>query len=184
MKAGSLRRLDLSNSELPLEQVRDYLTARFEARFEVHPRVFEDVVASVFRDQGYEARVTAYSNDGGIDVILEYGKESTIGVQVKRYKEKITVAQIRELTGALVIGGHAKGIFVTTSEFQSGAFSTAAASAYRGFPIELVDAPRFFEELKIAQLSGTRELFDKKPWGEIPSWPDLSSHPDALNPRR
>jgi len=166
--AGVLKRLDLTDTSVAIQQVRDYLTAKYESRFDVHPQAFEAVVASVFRDHGYEADVTSYSGDGGIDAILSKGT-STIGVQVKRYKEanRISVAQIRELTGALVIGGYTKGIFVTTSEFQSGADATAAASAANGYPIELVDAPRFYDALKIAQLSSLRELVDRKPWGEI-----------------
>jgi len=57
------------------------------------PRV---TVASVFRDCGFHARVTSYSGDGGIEVILERGDE-TIGVQVKRYKSAIDAEQIRSL---------------------------------------------------------------------------------------
>ena len=119
----------------------------------INPRTFEKVVASIFKDHGYLARVTAYSGDGGIDVILEGKDGDLIGVQVKRYKNKISVAQIRELTGALVLNGITKGIFVTTSEFQSGVYSIAKQSTERGYPIELIDATSFLQELKIAQLS-------------------------------
>jgi restriction system protein len=166
VKIGSLKKLDLSDVTIPIQEVRDYLTANFESRFELHPRKFEEVVGSVFADRGYSVRVTAYSGDGGIDVILD-AENSTIGIQVKRYKHKIGVNQIRELTGALVIGGHTRGIFVTTSEFQSGAIATANASGVRGYPIELIDAPRFYEALMIAQLSGVRHVADLKPWGPV-----------------
>jgi restriction system protein len=169
IKMGSLRRLDLSDITIPLAEARKYLMARFESRYDIHPRLFEDVVGSVFADHGYKARVTAYSGDGGIDVILDAGG-STVGVQVKRYKEKIGVDQIRELTGALVIGGHTRGIFVTTSEFQAGAAATASASGARGYPIELINARRFYEALKIAQLSGTRDVSNLKPWSSVPEY--------------
>jgi restriction system protein len=170
IRRGILKSLDLASADNPANEVRDYLTARFESRFQVHPRVFEEVVGSVFRDHGYRVRVTAYSGDDGIDVILDGDAGTTIGVQVKRYKERISVAQIRELTGALVIGGHTKGIFVTTSEFQSGAERTANLSQIRGFPIELMDAEKFYDALKIAQLSSIREISAKKPWGNVPEW--------------
>jgi restriction system protein len=92
--------------------------------------------------------VTGYSNDGGIDVILE--KESKqIGVQVKRYKNKIKVDQIRELTGALFLSGIPKGIFVTTSDFQSGANKLVQKSHDRGIPIELINSKRFYDILKL-----------------------------------
>jgi restriction system protein len=170
IRMGTLKNLDLADAEIPLGDVRDYLTAHYESRFNVNPQIFEEVVASVFRDHGYIAYATAYSGDGGIDVILQDSDFTTIGVQVKRYKNRISVAQIRELTGALVIGGHTRGVFVTTSEFQSGAATTVLASKERGYPIELIDAHGFFEKLKIAQLSGTREVADRKPWGMVRSW--------------
>jgi restriction system protein len=150
--AGALKELDLTDIEQPLQDIRNYLALRYEKRFELHPRLFEETVASVFRDRGFHARVTSYSGDGGIDVILERGGE-TIGVQVKRYKNVISAEQIRSLAGALFIGGYTKGVFVTTSRFQPGSGRTSALAGARGMPIELLDAPRFFEELKIAQRS-------------------------------
>lgn len=170
VKHGILKALDLSDLKIPLEEVRSYLAAHFEARFDLHPRAFEEVVASVFRDQGYSALVTAYSGDGGIDVIMEGPEGKTIGVQVKRYKSRISVEQIRELTGALVIGGYTKGIFVTTSGFQAGVEETVKRSESRGYPIELYDAERFYGALKIAQVSSSRQIFDHKPWGETRKW--------------
>lgn len=148
--AGILRELDLTDIKQPLNDVRDYLTLRYEKRFELHPRVFEKTVASIFRDRGFNTRVTSYSGDGGIDVILERSGE-TIGVQVKRYKNAISAEQIRALAGALFIGGYTKGVFVTTSRFQPGGNEVTTLAQARGMAIELLDAPRFLEELKIAQ---------------------------------
>ncbi len=170
IKFASLRTLDLTDKSIPIGDIRAYLTARYESRFEVHPRVFEEVVASVFRDHGFKARATAYSGDGGIDVVLDGPNGSTIGVQVKRYKNRIAVDQIRELTGALVIEGHTRGIFVTTSEFQAGASATARRSAERGYPIELQDASAFLEALEIAQVASAREIVERKPWGVARKW--------------
>ncbi|WP_158244292.1 restriction endonuclease [Trinickia dabaoshanensis] len=150
--AGSLRELDLTDIQHPLQDVRDYLTIRYDKRFELHPRLFEETVASVFRDRGFLPRVTSYSGDGGIDVILERPGER-IGVQVKRYKNAISAEQIRSLAGALLIGGYTKGVFVTTSRYQPGATEVTALASARGMAIKLLDAPRFFDELKIAQRS-------------------------------
>ncbi len=170
IKFGSLKCLDLMDVGIPLADVRDYLIAKYDARFAIHPRIFEEVVASVFRDHGFEATATAYSGDGGIDVVLADEAGHTVGVQVKRYKNTINVDQIRELTGALVIAGHTKGIFVTTSKFASGASDTARRSEFRGYPIELVDAPQFYQKLMAAQLSSIRELASLKPWGVVMKW--------------
>jgi restriction system protein len=157
---GSLRELDLPNLDLPLEEIRSYLAARYASRFHVHPRAFEEIVASVFRDLGYGARVTAYSGDDGLDVLLDGPSDVLIGVQVKRYRNSIEVEQIRSLTGALVLGGLTRGIFVTTSTFQKGAEDTAERVATRGYQIELMNADRFYDALKIAQRSRYQEKND------------------------
>src|SRR5882672_123650 len=68
--AAVLRDLDLTDLSLPIEEVRSYLAAKYESRFGVHPRLLELTVASVFKDHGHRAEATAYSNDGGIDVLV------------------------------------------------------------------------------------------------------------------
>lgn len=148
---AQLRTLSLSDISTPAEQVRQYLLAKYDARFDVHPKTFEDVVAGVFRDLGYDAEATAYQGDGGIDVILRTPGNETVGVQAKRYKNAIQVEQIRALAGALLLNDHPRGIFVTTSSYQSGAHSAARGFGARGLPIELIDAERFYDALKLSQ---------------------------------
>ena len=93
--------------------------------------------------------MTAYSHDGGIDVILADG-ETRIGVQIKRWRNRIEAEQIRSQMGAMVQAGLTRGMFVTTS-FRSGAFKTADRYTSLGTPITLVDAPRFFDALGFSQ---------------------------------
>ena len=64
--------------------------------------------------------------------------------------------------GALVLEGHTRGIFVTTSDFQSGAADVAARSAARGIPIELVNAERFLEMLHV---TARQPYADPEDWG-------------------
>ena len=138
---------------LPIEDVSDYLLAKYEERFLMSPRLFEETVAAAFRNAGYYARTTAYQNDGGIDVILDGKDNKTIGVQVKRYKNSIKVSQIREFAGALIENDMTKGIFVTTSKFQSGAYKSVSNFAERGIGIELLDSERFYDALKIKHIN-------------------------------
>jgi restriction system protein len=149
-KAASLRELDLTDISQPIAEVRRYLLAKYDARFNVHPRLFEETVASVFRDLGYDTQVTGYSGDGGIDVVLR-GQADTIGVQVKRYRSTIKVEQIRSLAGALMLAGITAGVFVTTSSFQAGAPRTVARYRDRGMRIDLVNADAFFAALGFVQ---------------------------------
>lgn len=156
-----LKQLDLGDINTPVAEVRDFLMRRYEARFQLNPQLFERTVASVFGHLGYQATATAYSGDDGVDVILEGPSGDTIGVQVKRYKNRIGVDQIRELAGALVLAGMTKGIFVTTSDYQSGAYSTVDRyERLRGMRIELLNAERFFDQLKLAQRNRFLSLQD------------------------
>jgi len=152
---GVLKNLNLADISTPLNEVRDYLQARYSDRHLIHPRLFEETVASVFRGIGYVSETTVYTGDGGIDVVLGNGVER-VGVQVKRYRNAIEAEQIRSFLGAMVNRGYTKGIYVTTSRFRSGAQDEADTAAERGFPIELIDADKFYRALGIAQGTLTR----------------------------
>jgi restriction system protein len=172
--AGILLELDVSDQSIPLSEIRSYLAAKYDSRFEIPPQKFEEVVVSVFRDIGYSTQAVGRTGDGGIDAIFEGPSGTWTGIQVKRYRNKIKVEQIRALLGALVLKGYTRGMFVTTGEFQSGAFRTAEIAAKRGVPIELIDAPRFFEALKIAQREKYRSSAD-------PTAPFFNAHMLSLD---
>lgn len=149
--SGKLKTFDLTDVNQPISEVKNFLTAKYDSRFFVNPKLFEEVVASVFKEIGYDVNVTGYSNDGGIDVVLENGQNDKIGVQVKRYKNKIKVEQIRAFAGALILSNFTKGIFVTTSDFQPGAIKASQSFTMKTLLIELVNASKFYDALKISQ---------------------------------
>ena len=154
----------------PLAEIDDddsIETARIEllrnwgrAKGVVDPRKLEEIVAGVFRSFGYHASATAYSNDGGIDVVLEHeGKKH--GVQVKRYKSSIVVEEIRSFAGALLLNGLPSGVFVTTSDYQRGCHTAVKGYEELGMPTELVNGQRFFQALELKR----REPYEK--WTEL-----------------
>lgn len=145
---GSLKQFEPNNISVPINEIEQYLTARYDARFTVHPKLFEDVSASIFRNLGYSAIVTGFTHDGGIDIVLEKDNKQ-IGVQVKRYKNKIEVEQIRSFGGALILSGYLEGVFVSTSDFRKGAIQAAENFTKKGLPIKLINADRFYDALKI-----------------------------------
>jgi len=149
--SGVLKNLQVDDLNTPIDEIANYLTARYNSRFSVHPRLFEAVVGSVCKAMGYQVHVTGYTNDGGIDVVLENSSMGSIGIQVKRYKNKIRVEQIRAFAGALLLSGHKRGIFVTTSDFQPGAYLAAGRYSIQTIPIELINAERFYDALKLTQ---------------------------------
>lgn len=140
-------------------EIKKYLRTHYRDRLGIHPRIFEEIVASVFRDLGFSAVVTGYSNDGGLDIILERAGQR-MGVQVKRYKHAVKIEQLRSLAGALVLEGITKGIFVTTSGFQRGAAATRRRLAGRGYEVELVNARRFYAALGLGLKRWQPERFD------------------------
>jgi restriction system protein len=170
--------LDFQRNDLsaPLRLLRNHLAANPEDRFYIHPTRLEDMVASIFRDFGYDVEVTGRTGDGGIDVVLR-DESGRIAVQVKRYRNSLEVEQIRSFLGAMVLDGTTRGIFVTTSRFQSGSSGTVLAAQERGFEVELVDGERFLQALGVAQLRYHRSIatFDEAcdrfqvPKGEYPT---------------
>ena len=66
------------------------------------PKQFEELVCEHFRNKGYKAEATLYSNDYGVDVFATKGKEK-IAVQAKMYgggSRKINRQMVMELHGA------------------------------------------------------------------------------------
>jgi restriction system protein len=147
-----LKELDLIEDKTPVEEIRRYLRRNPDKRFTLDPFRFEDVVASIYKDMGHQVRATGHSRDGGIDIFLFDGpQDKTVGVQVKRYADKVEVDEVREFTGALFVNRLTRGVFVTTSSFTRGAHDLARAAATAGISIELIDSKGFFERLGISQ---------------------------------
>ncbi len=94
-------------------------------------RGFEELVASVFKNQGFRTELGRGWADEGIDIrLLEHsvhGELSTL-VQVKKYRKDrpIRIESIAALSGHLYDRGADKGIFVTTSRYLPSARRFAA----------------------------------------------------------
>ncbi len=110
----------------------------------------EDVTKGVFREFGYDARVTARSKDGGVDVIVDHNDHGDVYAQVKHTKNKVGVRVLRELIGTMAINGATNSLLVTTSHFTRGVTKEQALAAQRGFVVELVDGGRLLASLNLA----------------------------------
>ena len=151
--AGSLVSKKICESEIPMSDIRQSLCADYSARFHINPYRFEEMVASIFKSQGLNVEVTSKSRDGGVDVFGWDSAGKVFGVQVKRYREAIGVEQLRAFVGALAIENIPKGIFVTTSRFTSGASAVCDKARMIGINLDLVDANRLFDMLKVVQIN-------------------------------
>ena len=90
------------------------------------PKEYEQYIASIFQNQGYNTLVTPYSNDWGIDVIAIKGKEK-IAIQAKMYgnKRKVNRAAIMQLYGAMAYQDCTKAVIATDGELLDDAISVA-----------------------------------------------------------
>jgi restriction system protein len=102
-------------------EVRKKLMARLQA---MDPEEFEALVAQLLVALGFEAKVTSYSKDGGIDVraTLVVGDviKTRMAIQVKRWtKKNVTAPVVQQVRGSL--GTHEQGLIITVSDFSAGA---------------------------------------------------------------
>lgn len=156
-----LLQLDVSDVSIPINELRTYLLGKYNTRFMLNPRRFEEIVASIFSDFGYRVRLTSYSGDDGIDIVALDGQNNDlVGIQVKRYKGKIQAEQIRSFAGALVLNKLTKGIYVTTSAFTRGAVDTSARFSGLGYPIALEDPNVFYDRLKLKTRNQYTDLYE------------------------
>jgi restriction system protein len=88
------------------------------------PYEFESLIAELFSEIGYRVNLTKRTHDDGIDILAinqNITKVEKIVIQCKRYKQNITVSDIRELIGVVEITKATKGIFCTSSNFTNSA---------------------------------------------------------------
>jgi len=177
--AGVLRSLAVSDISIPLDELSRYLVAKNSARFLIHPKRYEDIVAGVFRDTGYRVRVSSYSYDDGIDIFVFDGDANdVVGVQVKRYRASIVAEQIREFAGSLILNGLTRGVYVTTSKFSRGATKTAARFSQGGLAIQLWDAMTFYDKLRLTPRTQYEDPDDPSaPFATV--WRNASSLPEV-----
>lgn len=93
----------------------------------MNPKQFEELVCEHFRQKGYEAETTSYSNDYGVDVFATKGKEK-IAVQAKMYgsgTRKINRQMVMELHGAKDYFDCTKAVIATDGVLLSDALEVA-----------------------------------------------------------
>jgi len=116
--------IDTGFSEIEA-QVKNELLDKLKT---IDPYYFEKVILILLKKMGYgDFLETAKSGDGGIDGIINEDKLGLdkIYIQAKRYGEnKVREKDIRNFIGAMS-GDTNKGVFVTTSEFDKGAYQKA-----------------------------------------------------------
>lgn len=113
------------------EQIKSYFKMNPEKMYDLSPRKFEELVADILKDMGFEVELTKATRDGGRDIIAHI-RNSVCSylthIECKRYapENKVGVGIIREVMGAHQIRKATKSIIVTTGFFSKDAVKEAA----------------------------------------------------------
>lgn len=104
----------------------EHLRAHPEDLYVLEPRKFEELVARILRDRGYDITLTPPSKDGGFDMFA--ARKDDLGsflylVECKRYTppQKVGVSVVRALHGVVQQRQANAGIVITSSSFTKGA---------------------------------------------------------------
>jgi restriction system protein len=107
--------------------VTDYLIKKLQKYpqdiYRVTPRQFEEIIADLLKDKGFDIELTQQSRDGGKDILAylntDAGKLLTL-VEAKRYgkTKPVGVSIIRSLYGTLCDYDANSAMLVTTSRFS------------------------------------------------------------------
>lgn len=114
--------------------------------FKITPREFEEIIAEIFKQQGFDVELTKRTRDGGKDVIAIYrnsmGIDTRYFIECKRFApgNKVDVGIVRALYGVHSgLSGANKSIIVTTSSFTSEAIRFANDGLKSKWEMDLKD---------------------------------------------
>lgn len=113
-------------------ELKQYLNKHPEKLYDLSPRKFEELIASILEDLGFDVELTQATRDGGSDIIAYIRNavcEYLTLVECKKYapENKVGVGIIRQVTGVHHIKRATKSLIVTTSYFSPDAIKEAKA---------------------------------------------------------
>ena len=157
IKNAVLRKYDLSDKNIPIQCLQNYLKNKFDDVIHIHEKQMEKLVQSVFSEH-FTCNVEhiGKSHDGGIDLILVQSNKPIVVQDKRRMKLSHVegVSGIRELLGATLLKGSKNCIYVSTSQRFSEQSKIAAQKSVEDGHLEsyeLYDFSRFSEALKLTK---------------------------------
>lgn len=112
-----------------IKQVIESIYLRKEELFTISPRTFEEMIAELLYQKGFDVELTKQTRDNGYDILairyIDGFSPIKYLVECKRYnpKKKVGVEVIRNLRDVVHTQNANKGMIVTTSSFTSGVLS-------------------------------------------------------------
>jgi len=118
------------------DELIKHLARHPELMHQLSPRKFEEVVAQLFKDMGYDVELTPPTKDGGFDIraVWKTGISPVLTlVECKRYapKNKVGVDIVRGLYGVVGSENATNGLIVTSSFFTAGATAFQKKNEFR-----------------------------------------------------
>lgn len=102
---------------------------------------FEELIADLFEEKDYSARVTSGSGDQGADIIADKDFEK-IAIQAKRYSGKVSNSAVQEVVSSMNYYDATRGIVITNSQFTTSARELAESN-----DIQLWGGEKLHEEI-------------------------------------
>jgi HJR/Mrr/RecB family endonuclease len=108
------------------DEIKGYFKKHPEKLYDLSPRKFEELIASILNDFGFDVELTKATRDGGRDIIAKIRNEVTeflTYVECKKHSvsHKVGVGIIREVIGVHNLRVPTKSMIVTTSFFTKDA---------------------------------------------------------------
>lgn len=142
----------INDDKLALAEIRSHLARNFSDVYSLSSHRFEEVVGDIYRELGWNVRVTKRTRDGGADLVcVESSTGHHLIVECKRYSvnRRVEVDRVRSLLGAKVLSGSHSAHLVTTGHFTRDAVKTASQAQDLGIELDLIDADELFRILQV-----------------------------------
>lgn len=117
------------------EEIKSYIAKHPEKLYDLTPRKFEELIADILGDFGYEISLTPSTRDGGKD-ILAYMKNQICSylmfVECKKWKpqQHVGIEVVQRLYGVQQVNNANKSMIVTTSFFSKPAIEESKRYEY------------------------------------------------------
>ncbi len=111
-------------------EIKQYLNRNPQEIYKLTSRKFEELIASILEDLGFDIELTQATRDGGKDIIasIKTGLTNILAyIECKHFnpQNKVGVSIIREVLGVHQIMKPSKSIIITSSSFTKDAKKTA-----------------------------------------------------------
>lgn len=151
LEIATIKQFSLGSSEVSLAELGTHLTMVKSDLFNLPPRRFEELIGDIYRNSGFQVRLTKQSRDGGVDLyLLDSGREQEI-VECKRYAQhrRVSVNVVREILGVQLEKEIPRAKIVSTSGFTAPSKELAGkiSKGSSAFEVELVDAGELLSNL-------------------------------------